>query len=51
MLYYVKLTALSIKNNFQNSNSFSLADTRSLMRCAPLAPEVRPSRPKFADLD
>ena len=50
MLYYVKLTALSIETN-SITITFSFADIRSLVRCAPPAPEVRPSRPKFDNLN
>ena len=51
MLYYVKLTALSIKAISRTLNYFSFADIRSLVRFAPPAPEVSPSLPKFDDLD
>ena len=32
MIYYVKFTALSIKNNLQGSISFSFKDISSLLR-------------------
>ena len=53
MLYYVKLTALLIKTISRTLTLLVLqnADIHSLMRCAPPAPEVRLSRPKFDDLD
>ena len=34
MFYYVKFTALSIKNNLQGSISFSFKDINSLLRSA-----------------